>query len=122
MTRDMQHMQLTERFNDSPEQRNRKPKSSVSHDPAIEKVYVLSGNNPNKDHKCSLCGKFGHLEAKCFTVMTCDKCHKKGHPAFLCPAKAQVAKASPRGNNIKGTNKVKIADTFNDKYPRKKQK
>ena len=83
---------------------------------------VGSGNNPNKDHKCSLCGKFGHQEAKCFTTVTCDNCHQKGHPAFLCPSRVQVAKASPRGNNVKGTNKVKIADTFNDKYPRKKQK
>ena len=85
-----------------------------------EKVFVLSGNNSNKNHKSSFCGKMGHLEAKCFTTMTCDKSHKKGHPAFLCPAQAQVAR-SPRRHGVKGTNKVKIADTFNDKYPKKKQ-
>jgi hypothetical protein len=117
MTRDMQLMQL-----ENKPRNHRKPNYSGDRDPESERVNVLSGNNPNKDYKCSLCGKFGHLEAKCFTTVTCDKCHKKGHPAFLCPSRVQVAKASPRGNNVRGTNKVKIADTFNDKYPKKKQK
>ena len=118
MARDMQLMQLE---NHPQENKVRNPKSRKSEGRETEKVFVLSNNNPNKNHKCSLCGKMGHLEAKCFTTITCDKCHKKGHPAFLCPAQAQVAR-SPRGHGVSGTNKVKIADTFNDKYPKKKQK
>jgi hypothetical protein len=122
VSRDMQLMSLESKPRDNSESTNHKSKYSGTRDPKSERAYVLSGNNPNRDHKCSLCGKFGHLEAKCFTTITCDKCHKKGHPAFLCPSRVQMAKASPRGNVVRGTNKVKIADTFNDKYPKKKQK
>jgi hypothetical protein len=82
-----------------------------------EKLLVLSASNPHKDHQCNLCGKKGHLESKCFSVMTCEECNKVGHPAFLCPNKIAA-----RSNNIKTNNKVKLADAFGDKYPKNKRR
>jgi len=81
------------------------------------KLFVLSRNNPNKDHICSLCGKKGHLEDKCFSIMTCEHCGMVGHPKFLCPT-VKV----PKRRSANTIQKVKFADTFDDKFPKKKTK
>ena len=54
MARDMQLMQLK---NNPQENKVRNSKPNKSGGRATEKVFVLSGNIPNKNHKCSLCGK-----------------------------------------------------------------
>jgi hypothetical protein len=88
-----------------------------------EHLLVLSQKNPNKDHTCSLCGKKGHLEAKCFSHMTCELCGQKGHPKFTCPTRPKGGGSGSSGGantQISGT-KVKFAETFNSKFPKKKK-
>jgi uncharacterized FAD-dependent dehydrogenase len=88
-----------------------------------EHLLVLSQKNPNKDRTCSLCGKKGHLEAKCFSHMTCELCGQKGHPKFTCPTRPKGGGSGSSGGantQISGT-KVKFAETFNSKFPKKKK-
>ena len=52
-------------------------------------LHEVKRDRPNVHAPCFRCGRVGHDAEACWHVRTiCNKCHKRGHLAVMCPKKA----------------------------------
>lgn len=67
--------------------------------PRTESAFFTSNNMQGGKQevrvKCNTCGRIHH--GKSFKLMTCGKCHRKGHPAWRCATHGKTPADTPLG-------------------------